>query len=197
MSPKSNTLGDDANSPQTRTPTPASRSPIMSAKRPKKRNPAANPNLTTAAAALASAAKAAAVRTPEKNDRPQPDLSPLHGVRPVPSDSHHDGAGCAGDSRESKLSVETELYASDAYEGGGGESPDSTSWVGRKVDAIFSPVLSFLHGATNSMTGDDNDAGEGDEVVRQADSHAKEPDDDGRVVSTKVCPALRWDISFS
>jgi len=95
-------------------------------------------------------------------------LSPMHNVKPVPRDSHHTipatqkvkgGAASGADENgttiaatESSLSIATEAPPPPAAAASsGGESPSSSnsaSWVGRKVDAIFSPVLSFLNGAS-------------------------------------------------
>jgi len=110
----------------------------------------------------------------------------MHNVKPVPRDSHHIAlkakGGAAADgieengsticcitATESSLSIVTEApvaaaSGTTAAAGGGvagSESPSSSSnsasWVGRKVDALFSPVLSFLNGA--SAGGEEQDDG--------------------------------------
>lgn len=134
---------------------------------------------------------------------------------------------------DSELSIATEGYTVDdaivarSYDdnavdsrhcGGedGAETPSSASWVGRKVDAIFSPVLSFLHGATATTAGGgQNDGGvdgvhgerrghdgeEGEEAVdttstlqKTYSSEGEENDDDSDkaiAVSNAIRNALR------
>jgi len=67
-------------------------------------------------------------------------LSPMHTVKVVPRDSHHTSA--------------VTLYEKPSLEE---QQQQQHSWVGRKVDALFSPVLSFLNGK--------DDRGEENEVV--------------------------------
>eukprot|EP00984_Skeletonema_dohrnii_P024411 scaffold13529_cov110-Skeletonema_dohrnii-CCMP3373.AAC.1 len=103
----------------------------------------------------------------------------MHNVKPVPRDSHHvpaaqggeeDGttaaAICCITATESSLSVVTEApvaaTTSTADTAATAESPSShsASWVGRKVDALFSPVLSFLNGASGGEEEEGDDGGE-------------------------------------
>ena len=97
-------------------------SPIMSAKRSKKRT----------------------TNTP---------LSPMHNPKHVPKNSH-----ITTNNNEiipSSSNNFEELDANSSKDDGENNNGEGASWVGRKVDAIFSPVLSFLNGATNS-SGDDH-----------------------------------------
>jgi len=107
----------------------------------------------------------------------------MHNVKPVPRDSHHvpaqgseeDGTTtatiCCITATESSLSVVTEAptvpttTATDAT-AATAESPSShsASWVGRKVDALFSPVLSFLNGASGGEE-EEGDGGGGGEPL--------------------------------
>ena len=95
-------------------------SPIMSAKRSKKRT----------------------TNTP---------LSPMHNPKHVPKDSHITNNEIIPSSSNRNFE---ELDANSSTDDGDNNG-EGASWVGRKVDAIFSPVLSFLNGATNS-SGDDH-----------------------------------------
>lgn len=95
----------------------------------------------------------------------------MHCVRAVPRGSHL-GATAANStnaisanykyraadlevkaSEESELSVLTEQQENNHSIGG----VNANSWVGRKVDALFSPVLSFLSGRDDSGRDNDND----------------------------------------
>lgn len=133
----------------------------------------------------------------------------MHNARPVPRDSHHrtPAAIAAVDPDDSsvviherKLSVGTDAFTNIADEDEDGESPASASWVGRKVDAIFSPVLSFLQGATH-ITSSCDEADEGNTGGSQALNDlekkttlytcAKNSDDHAKVVSSMVREALR------
>eukprot|EP00571_Detonula_confervacea_P011655 CAMPEP_0172312408 /NCGR_PEP_ID=MMETSP1058-20130122/17422_1 /TAXON_ID=83371 /ORGANISM="Detonula confervacea, Strain CCMP 353" /LENGTH=464 /DNA_ID=CAMNT_0013025853 /DNA_START=321 /DNA_END=1715 /DNA_ORIENTATION=- len=135
----------------------------------------------------------------------------MHNARPVPRDSHHltpvaiaamDFDDSAVITHERKLSVETDVSTNIANEDKDGESPAAASWVGRKVDAIFSPVLSFLQGATNSTSSCDG-ADEGNTGGSQTQPNdleekevesftcAKDSDDHDGVVSSIVREALR------
>jgi len=102
-------------------------------------------------------------------------LSPMHNVKPVPRDSHHvvpapqkvkgsNSSGgeddhnnsniCCITATESSLSIITEAPGASTTtttNTGTAENPasHSASWVGRKVDALFSPVLSFLNGSSS------------------------------------------------
>ena len=85
----------------------------------------------------------------------------MHNVRPVPRDSHHvptahattsaKSDGSAVDACASKLSIETALYTNIVNKDEDVDIP-SASWVGRKVDAIFSPVLSFLQNTSGDCS---------------------------------------------
>lgn len=75
-----------------------------------------------------------------KND-PSSHLSPMHPPRPLKS---HDEAQDEAHGEEIEMRTVSE-EASPASS----TSSSSSSWVGRKVDALFSPVLSFLN-ASNS-----------------------------------------------
>ena len=98
-------------------------SPIMSAKRSKKRT----------------------TNTP---------LSPMHNPNHVPKDSHITTNNNEIIPSSSNRNFE-ELLDANSSTDDGDNNGEGASWVGRKVDAIFSPVLSFLNGATNS-SGDDH-----------------------------------------
>jgi len=83
----------------------------------------------------------------------------MHSPKPVPHDSHHLADGEDDDADASyRLHLPTvDSNCSNVTEAAGEvddeESPSnesSASWVGRKVDALFSPVLSFLHGAAGT-----------------------------------------------
>jgi hypothetical protein len=90
-------------------------------------------------------------------------LSPMHNVKAVPRDSHHvvpkvkrveqdeetitdSSTICSIPATESTLSIVTE--APDVATAS--TSSSFSAAVGRKVDALFSPVLSFLNGASAS-----------------------------------------------
>ena len=157
--------------------------PIASAKRPRGRR-VSGQNESNGAAQTP-------MRTPmrgvdETNDDAYSNLSPMHSIRPVPRDSHlslHNNNTqdlSIPDEFGPSLSQESELsevLAAEQREDVGcgdasdGESPSnhsSSSWVGRKVDAIFSPVLSFLHGATHGATTADADTAAESNDVRPA-----------------------------
>eukprot|EP00579_Thalassiosira_antarctica_P000242 CAMPEP_0201869466 /NCGR_PEP_ID=MMETSP0902-20130614/2976_1 /ASSEMBLY_ACC=CAM_ASM_000551 /TAXON_ID=420261 /ORGANISM="Thalassiosira antarctica, Strain CCMP982" /LENGTH=489 /DNA_ID=CAMNT_0048394983 /DNA_START=240 /DNA_END=1709 /DNA_ORIENTATION=- len=160
------------------------------------------------------------LRTPEASTqsiRKNPTLSPMHNVKRVPRDSHHVSTtpsaplkldDSVGDACESKLSIETELYTNSADEVGDGESPASASWVGRKVDAIFSPVLSFLQGATSGTATCDS-SGEGNTMVLSRTepfkleeelgplTHTEDSDDNAEATSTMTKCDLRKDENGS
>ena len=158
--------------------------PIMSAKRPRRRvsgnapNPGSDSGSRTPVRTLVddktpgtqTPANATAFEDDEAHGL-RPHLSPMHAVRPVPRDSHHvrnhssshhDGQNRSptADPQEPCRSNQDKNHVnsnnSNRHRLGNdddGESPSnrsSASWVGRKVDALFSPVLSFLHGATNA-----------------------------------------------
>ncbi|KAL7540104.1 hypothetical protein ACHAWF_006594 [Thalassiosira exigua] len=113
-------------------------------------------------------------------------LSPMRSVRPVPRDSHHvrRGSDDANDNHETDVERniskapssdddDDEFHTADMeFEGDVGEcdSPSSASWVGRKVDAIFSPVLSFLQGAAAGSNDEADDTGE--DAVKSSGSDA-------------------------
>jgi hypothetical protein len=106
----------------------------------------------------------------------------MHNVKAVPRDSHHTKGKAttnneepAGDilGTESTLSVVTEGPTTTTATAAAAttstttemsaESPSNNSasaWVGRKVDAIFSPVLSFLNGAASSSSSSCGGGGE-------------------------------------
>jgi len=107
----------------------------------------------------------------------------MHNVKPVPRDSHHvpaqgseeDGTTaatiCCITATESSLSVVTEAptvptttTADAAADTAESPSSHSASWVGRKVDALFSPVLSFLNGASGGEE-EEGDGGGGGEPL--------------------------------
>mmetsp|Transcript_13075 Transcript_13075/g.22313 ORF Transcript_13075/g.22313 Transcript_13075/m.22313 type:complete len:566 (-) Transcript_13075:147-1844(-) len=163
--------------------------PIASAKRPttKKRTPV--PSSATKGAGNSGGAPKTPIRTP-KNDNNNnnnttaskaryTNLSPMHNVKPVPRDSHHvpaqgseeDGTTaatiCCITATESSLSVVTEApTVATTSTADTAESPTShsASWVGRKVDALFSPVLSFLNGASGGEE-EEGDGGGGEPLA--------------------------------
>lgn len=114
-------------------------------------------------------------------------LSPMHNVRAVPRDSHHvrkaanskrvDDVNTIVDSiatTESTLSIVTEDPTA-AIAAAESSSNNSASWVGRKVDALFSPVLNFLNGGAITGGGssgasgkEERDIGGGDKVATTA-----------------------------
>eukprot|EP00984_Skeletonema_dohrnii_P023480 scaffold12572_cov75-Skeletonema_dohrnii-CCMP3373.AAC.1 len=166
--------------------------PIASAKRPttKKRTPV--PSSATKGNSGGGAPKTP-IRTP-KNDNNNTtatkarytNLSPMHNVKPVPRDSHHhvpaqgseeDGTTatiCCITATESSLSVVTEAptvaapTAATADTAAESPSSHSASWVGRKVDALFSPVLSFLNGASGGEE-EEGDGGDGEPLAAATD----------------------------
>mmetsp|Transcript_20372 Transcript_20372/g.36770 ORF Transcript_20372/g.36770 Transcript_20372/m.36770 type:complete len:553 (-) Transcript_20372:155-1813(-) len=230
-----NTLSDVKSPPQNPTPATSSmtpqritnnyvsmKTPIMSAKRPKKWNTVPT-HYSTSKATMASTSTSltqTVLRTPEASTqsiRKNPTLSPMHNVKRVPRDSHHVSTtpsaplkldDSVGDACESKLSIETELYTNSADEVGDGESPASASWVGRKVDAIFSPVLSFLQGATSGTATCDS-SGEGNTMVLSRTepfkleeelgplTHTEDSDDNAEATSTMTKCDLRKDENGS
>lgn len=180
------------------------KTPIASVKRPKKSNP-----VQTAVSSASTVLTQSLRRTPDasveaihKGSTLDLALSPMHNIRPVPKDSHHFPTGSAiaatkpnessEDASEPKLSIETELYTHSVNDNGEGDSPVSTSWVGRRVDAIFSPVLSFLQGTTNSAATVET-VGQIQAQSKKSNNLEKELDSDENtgVVSTMVREALR------
>jgi len=75
------------------------------------------------------------------------------------------------------------------------ESPSSASWVGRKVDAIFSPVLSFLQGASNNSSSNIDGCGEGtrssSRLQQQSDELPASSTDDKGVVAGSTSSQAR------
>lgn len=171
--------------------------PIASAKRPtKKRTPVPSSSATKP---MSSGGPQTPIRTPKMttNDNNSAttsskarytNLSPMHNVKPVPRDSHHTTVppkvktggtdengttiGCCISATESSLSIVTEAPVAAA---GGSESPSSSnsaSWVGRKVDAIFSPVLSFLNGASTAGSSGEEEQDGGEETTLAAAARA-------------------------
>lgn len=181
MSPNVNTDNDaKASRAQTATPNPSlcrspqrttnnyasAKTPIMSAKRPKKWSsiptPYSTPINSTPTALTRNIIRApeTSTQTIRKNHKLYPTLSPMHNAKPVARDSHLAASVAiaapvySAGNHVTELSIGTDLCTHTANEDGDGESPASASWVGRKVDAIFSPVLSFLQGATNGTASD-------------------------------------------
>ena len=77
-------------------------------------------------------------------------LSPMHNPKHVPKDSHvttnnNEIIPSSNNNNEELLDTNNS----------GDNNGEGASWVGRKVDAIFSPVLSFLNGATTNSTDDE------------------------------------------
>jgi hypothetical protein len=107
----------------------------------------------------------------------------MHNVKAVPRDSHHTTSKTTTNNEEQGDIVATESTLSVVTEGPttttanaaaatstttemSAESPSNNSasaWVGRKVDAIFSPVLSFLNGAGASSSSSCGGGGGGEE----------------------------------
>ena len=79
------------------------------------------------------------------------------------------------------------------------ESPSSASWVGRKVDAIFSPVLSFLQGASNNSSSNIDGCGEGtrssSRLQQQSDELPASSTDDKGVVAGSTSSQAREHVS--
>mmetsp|Transcript_11857 Transcript_11857/g.25263 ORF Transcript_11857/g.25263 Transcript_11857/m.25263 type:complete len:492 (+) Transcript_11857:176-1651(+) len=120
--------------------------PIMSAKRPKKWNDVKQNDIPTLEVRDSMG---------RRDVQLQPTLSPTHVVMRVPKDCHQscsnavaptDSDDCVGNS---KVPTNTRPYShiDNVFEEE--DSPASASWVGRKVDALFSPVLSFLNGTVS------------------------------------------------
>jgi hypothetical protein len=89
--------------------------------------------------------------TPSSVSRQQEQqMSPMHPPRPVPVGAHG-----AGQSRANVVSSSPETTSPESLNSNSSSSFGNSSWVGRKVDAIFSPVLNFLNGKNhqhNSFT---------------------------------------------
>jgi hypothetical protein len=164
--------------------------PIASAKRPsKKRTPVpssakkmSSSSSSDGGSGSGSGAPNTPIRTPKNKDtttssKPRyANLSPMHNVKPVPRDSHHiqDKGGVENEDEtssitatESTLSIVTE--APTVVVAAPAPPPAAStmlSSVGRKVDAIFSPVLSFLNGASSaSGGGGEEEEGDGGEKL--------------------------------
>lgn len=139
------------------------KTPIMSAKRPKKWNaiPTQSSSFENSSADTLrrSLIRSSGTNSNVKKELPHA-LTPMHHARPVPRDSHlvvpEPGPVFAAGTYEVNATVEAD-FGTDTNVGNDGESPASASWVGRKVDAIFSPVLSFLQAATSSSSVSDGD----------------------------------------
>jgi hypothetical protein len=99
------------------------------------------------------------------------ELSPMHCVKAVPRNSHADAPAIEGS--DSALSIATEI----------GEEGNH-SWVGRKVDALFSPVLSFLNGKDCS----DGKTSEGNNLDN--DSTKSQDEEQSIAVSAAIRTAL-------
>jgi len=131
--------------------------PIASAKRPTRRHKPATPmDITPRAAAR------------------EDEWSPMHRVRAVPRNSHATAAVDLNDELAGEQSAPLEPT----------EDVGQDSWVGRKVDALFSPVLSFLNG-----DGSADPAASEDTVssVRGAfDDHATGNDEEGRTAAVSI-----------
>ena len=122
------------------------KTPIMSAKRSKRYTPG----------------KARSGTTPPRAGRQSGggpgggQFSPMHKAKPVPDGSHASAVPAktidAQETESTEESFDSAARADDlaANDEGGDNRPGherSSSWVGRKVDAIFSPVLNFLNTA--------------------------------------------------
>ncbi len=137
------------------------------------------------------------MRTPMRGVDEESTLSPMHSVKPVPRNSHlvhrnskdtaamQELLSIPDEFGESELSAEDQrvdstLAVGKSYDSGDSPSNNSTSsssWVGRKVDAIFSPVLSFLHGATGGHAASSSDEKRGN-LSREANAYHGTDDDD-------------------
>jgi len=123
----------------------ASHTPIASAKRP--RQPLTRAMTSNDAMSPVSTPSVKSMQlqnyTPVSASRQQDQqMSPMHPPRPVPVGAH--GVTLP---RSSAVSSSTETNTSpDSSNSNSSSSLGSSSWVGRKVDAIFSPVLNFLNG---------------------------------------------------
>jgi len=122
----------------------ASHTPIASAKRPRQpitravsSNEGASPAVSTPSVSKLN------LYTPSSASRHQEQqMSPMHPPRPVPVDAH--GVSI---SRSNAVSTSPETTSPDSTTSSSSSmGGSSSSWVGRKVDAIFSPVLNFLNG---------------------------------------------------
>lgn len=89
-------------------------------------------------------------------------LSPIHNARPVTRDFHQFHTSALTSPKQEKNvpdSGSNQCTSNiDSASKDEGDSHGAVSWVGRKVDAIFSPVLSFLHGAANGPAEDSSAA---------------------------------------
>ncbi|KAL9183272.1 hypothetical protein ACHAXT_005059 [Thalassiosira profunda] len=144
MAPPDPEVHNDAKTPTPKRSTPkrqaannyaAAASPIASARRPK----------NSRDGTPKTPARTTPVRPRDsENGAGKAAMSPMHGVRSVPADSHH--VHPADDA-----SATSSINAGEPGE----ESPASASWVGRKVDAIFSPVLHLLQGSPEGEEGEE------------------------------------------
>jgi len=117
----------------------------MSVKRPKKWKPAvANSKPTSSTLNIPHTPPEVGSLAIRNKNKLSLTLSPMRNATPVPRDSHLVHTSPAIDS--------TTMTHPNTIKGEEiGEVSASTSWVGRKVDALFSPVLSFLqHGSAGS-----------------------------------------------
>lgn len=153
MSSPSNAVAESPsigrNSSSTHTPVrhnyAASHTPIASAKRPRQpiNRPISSNDGESPAVSTPSVSKSNTF-TPSATVRQQEQqMSPMHPPRPVPVDAH--GVTVP---RYNTVSTSTETSSPNSTNSSSSASSlgSSSSWVGRKVDAIFSPVLNFLNG---------------------------------------------------
>mmetsp|Transcript_10813 Transcript_10813/g.22279 ORF Transcript_10813/g.22279 Transcript_10813/m.22279 type:complete len:592 (+) Transcript_10813:717-2492(+) len=168
--------------------------PIASAKRPRGRRISGGPNshIRDDNTVLTP------MRAPMRGVDEEATLSPMHSVKPVPRNSHivH---GNSNDNAAMKelLSIPDEFgesespakdrgvdstpvvrKSSDSGDSPSNNSASSSSWVGRKVDAIFSPVLSFLHGATGGHAASSSESKKGLASREENANHGTDDDDD-------------------
>jgi len=123
-------------------------------------------------------------------------LSPMHDVRGVPRDSRGEftpADDSDGEEDGSKPSIKMDLakkLIDDDEEDEAESAATSASWVGRKVDAIFSPVLNFLQGATANDSSAEGEDREGvGALTRTEDS------DDSEVVTDAVANTNSFGLS--
>jgi len=150
----------------------ATHTPIASAKRPRQpitRAVSSNDGISSPMVSTPSVSKLN-IYTPSSSSRQQEQpLSPMHPPRPVPVDAH----GVIVSSRSNGVSESPETTSPESIISGSSSSTSmgsSSSWVGRKVDAIFSPVLNFLNGKSYHNLSN-NKSSENDITYCEYESH--------------------------
>jgi hypothetical protein len=101
-----------------------------------------------------------------EDDRDKLPMSPMHPARPLVIREDEPAAAAAA----SASAAGAALSATGAEAAAEGDT-SSGSWVGRQVDALFSPVLNFLNGEEHDEHLDEEEHGRGHYVVHQHKHH--------------------------